>query len=68
MPTIDITATQWAELKADKRSAAILRTPPLLVVEVVSPGSKKIDYESKQSEYEGIKFPEYWSRVVRKSG
>src|SRR5919199_415712 len=42
-----MTAAQWAELKEDKRAAAVLRTPPLLVVEVVSPGSKKIDYESK---------------------
>jgi Uma2 family endonuclease len=60
-------AAQWDELKADKRSAAILRTPPLLVVEVVSPGSKKIDYESKQSEYEAIKIPEYWIVDLRKS-
>jgi Uma2 family endonuclease len=37
------------------------------VVEVVSPGSKKIDYESKQSEYEAIKIPEYWIVDLRKS-
>jgi Uma2 family endonuclease len=62
-----MTAAQWDELKGDKRSAAVLRTPPLLVVEVVSPGSRKIDYESKQSEYESIKIPEYWIVDLRKS-
>jgi Uma2 family endonuclease len=62
-----MTAAQWDELKGDKRSAAVLRTPPLLVVEVVSPGSRKIDYESKQSEYESIKIPESWIVDLRKS-
>ena len=62
-----MTAAQWAELKEDKRAAAVLRTPPLLVVEVVSPGSKKIDYESKPSEYESIKIPESWIVDLRKS-
>lgn len=62
-----MTAVQWAELKEDKRAAAVLKTPPLLVVEIVSPGSKKIDYESKQSEYEAIKIPEYWIVDLRKS-
>ncbi|HAA29900.1 MAG TPA: Uma2 family endonuclease [Cyanobacteria bacterium UBA8553] len=62
-----MTALQWAELKEDKTAAAVLRTPPLLVVEVVSPGSKKIDYESKPSEYEAIKIPEYWIVDLRKS-
>ncbi|HEY9710557.1 MAG TPA: Uma2 family endonuclease, partial [Oculatellaceae cyanobacterium] len=61
-----MTAAQWAELKEVKRAAAVLRTAPLLVVEVVSPGSKKIDYESKQSEYEAIKIPEYWIVDLRK--
>jgi len=62
-----MTAVQWAELREDRSSAAVLRTPSLLVVEVVSPGSKKIDYESKQSEYECIKIPEYWIVDLRKS-
>ncbi|EDX70716.1 conserved hypothetical protein [Coleofasciculus chthonoplastes PCC 7420] len=62
-----MTAVQWAELKADKRSAAVLKTPPLLVVEVVSPGSKKIDYEQKLAEYKTIKIPEYWIVDLRQS-
>jgi len=36
-----MTNVQWAVLKADKTSPAVLRTPPLLAVEVVSPGSKR---------------------------
>ena len=62
-----MTTAQWAELKEDKTVAAVLRTPPLLVVEVVSPSTKKIDYESKPSEYEAIKIPEYWIVDLRKS-
>ncbi len=62
-----MTTAQWNELKVDKKSAAVLRTPPLFVVEVVSPGSKKIDYESKQSEYQAIKILEYWIVDLRKS-
>ena len=62
-----ITAVQWAELREDRSSAAVLRTPSLLVVEVVNPGSKKIDYESKQSEYESITILEYWIVDLRKS-
>lgn len=37
-----------------------MRTPPLLVVEIVSPSSRKTDYQSKRSEYESAKVPEYW--------
>lgn len=55
-----LTTTQWSQLKAEKKSAAVLKSPPLLVVEVVSPGSKTTDYESKKVEYESIKVPEYW--------
>lgn len=55
-----LTLEQWAILKADKTSSAILKTAPLLVVEIVSPGSKKIDYRNKQSDYESAKVSEYW--------
>ncbi len=61
-----ITQAQWNGLKADKKAAAVLRTPPLLVVEVVSPGSKKTDYETKESEYKTIGIPEYWIVDLRK--
>lgn len=55
-----MTTVQWAELKADKTSPAVLRTPPLLAVEVVSPSSKKTHYEAKESEYKTLRVPEYW--------
>jgi len=54
------TESQWAEVKANKKAAAVLRTPPLLVVEIVSPSSRTTDYQSKRSEYESAKIPEYW--------
>jgi Uma2 family endonuclease len=54
------TETQWAELKADKKAAAVLKTPPLLVVEIVSPSSRTTDYESKRTEYESAEVSEYW--------
>jgi Uma2 family endonuclease len=62
-----MTNVQWAELKADKTSPAVLRTPPLLAVEVVSPGSKKTDYEAKESEYKTKRVPEYWIVDLRNS-
>ncbi len=41
---------------------AILTEPPLLVVEVVSPGetNRKRDYEQKPREYQRLGIPEYW--------
>lgn len=55
-----LTDTQWAVIKADKTRAAVSRTPPLLVVEIVSPGSKKTDYDTKLLEYKKFGIPEYW--------
>ena len=54
------TSEQWAVLKADKTSSAVLRTTPLLAVEIVSPGSKNTDYKDKQSDDELAKVPKYW--------
>ena len=62
-----MTQAQWTELKADKTKSAVLRTPPLIAVEVVSPGSKKTDYESKESEYSRVGIPEYWIVDLMKS-
>jgi Uma2 family endonuclease len=55
-----MTLAQWESLKADKKSSAVLKTPPVLVVEIVSPSSRTTDYESKRTEYESVKVPEYW--------
>ena len=62
-----MTNVQWAGLKADKTKSAVLRNPPLLVVEVVSPGSKKTDYESKESGYSRVGILEYWIVDLLKS-
>ncbi|MGB7414065.1 MAG: Uma2 family endonuclease [Thermosynechococcaceae cyanobacterium] len=40
--------------------SAVCQTPPLLVVEVVSPESVKRDYRYKRSEYAALGVPEYW--------
>ena len=55
-----VTIEQWAVVKAQKKKAAVMRTAPLLVVEIVSPSSKKTDYQTKEQEYRRIGIPEYW--------
>jgi len=52
-----ITAEQRESLRGQ---LAILETPPLLVVEVVSPESVRRDYRYKRTEYAAMEIPEYW--------
>jgi len=40
--------------------AAVLETPPLLAVEIVSPNNREDDYRYKRSEYAVREIPEYW--------
>ncbi|BCL34211.1 Uma2 family endonuclease [Nostoc sp. MS1] len=40
--------------------SAVFETPPLLIVEVVSPDSIKRDYRHKRSEYAAVGVLEYW--------
>ena len=40
--------------------SAVCQTPPMLVVEVVSPESVKRDYRYRRSEYGALMIPEYW--------
>ncbi|MDY6940526.1 MAG: Uma2 family endonuclease [Cyanobacteriota bacterium] len=40
--------------------SAISQTPPLLVIEIVSPESVTRDYRYKRSEYAALGIPEYW--------
>lgn len=40
--------------------SAVFQSPPLLIVEVVSPESIKRDYRYKRSEYAALEVPEYW--------
>jgi Uma2 family endonuclease len=48
------------QAKNIERSSAILKTPPPLLVEVVSPESVERDYIQKTSEYAAISVGEYW--------
>ncbi|MEH1859103.1 MAG: Uma2 family endonuclease [Nostoc sp.] len=40
-------------------ASAVFESPPLLIVEVVSPSVKR-DYRYKRSEYAALEVPEYW--------
>ncbi|MEH2052577.1 Uma2 family endonuclease [Nostoc sp.] len=40
--------------------SAVFESPPLLIVEVVSPDSINRDYRYKRSEYAAVEVPEYW--------
>ena len=42
------------------KKAAILFTPPLLVIEVVSPDYRNVDRQEKLNEYQSIGIFEYW--------
>ncbi|MDZ7965788.1 MAG: Uma2 family endonuclease [Nostoc sp. DedSLP03] len=41
-------------------ASAVFESPPLLIVEVVSPESVKRNYRHKRSEYAALEVPEYW--------
>jgi Uma2 family endonuclease len=41
-------------------SCAVLEVPPILAVEIVSPGNSQDDYRYKRSEYAVREIPEYW--------
>ncbi|MCC5657876.1 Uma2 family endonuclease [Nostoc sp. XA010] len=52
-----VTVEQARELL---NASAVFESPPLLIVEVVSPESVKRDYRHKRSEYAALEVPEYW--------
>ncbi|WP_375500665.1 Uma2 family endonuclease [uncultured Nostoc sp.] len=52
-----VTVEQAEELL---NASAVFQSPPLLIVEVVSPESVKRDYRHKRSEYAALEVPEYW--------
>ena len=47
-------------LQSQLERSAVFETPPQLVVEIVSPESRKRDYRYKRSEYAALGIPEYW--------
>ena len=52
------TESQRQELR--EMTSAVLQSPPLLAVEIVSPGNAIDDYRYKQAEYAVREIPEYW--------
>lgn len=56
----DLVVITEAQRQALRSTAAVLQSPPPLVVEVVSEKTKTIDYRSKRSEYAALDIPEYW--------
>jgi Uma2 family endonuclease len=53
-----LSQSQCQEIR--KMPAAVLETPPLLAVEIVSQGNPDDDYRYKRSEYTVREIPEYW--------
>jgi Uma2 family endonuclease len=53
-----LSESQCQEIR--QMSTAVLETPPLLAVEIVSPGNADDDYRYKRSEYAVREIPEYW--------
>ena len=45
--------------------SAVFQSPPLLIIEVVSPESVKRDYRYKRSEYAALEVSEYWVVAFR---
>lgn len=59
----DITVLPLAQAKQLLAREAVVgfdEEPPLLVVEVVSPSTQKVDYNAKWTEYSTLDIPEYW--------
>jgi Uma2 family endonuclease len=53
-----LSESQCQEIR--KMSTAVLETPPLLAIEIVSAGNSDDDYRYKRSEYAVREIPEYW--------
>jgi Uma2 family endonuclease len=54
------TNEQWEELDQQTKAIFLRGNPPLLAIEVVSPGTVKIDTHDKRADYADAKVPEYW--------
>ncbi|MFN4280585.1 Uma2 family endonuclease [Thermosynechococcus sp.] len=52
----------WEALRKQNPLSAVVERPPLLVIEVVSPGAvnRERDYHTKRREYAEMGIPEYW--------
>lgn len=56
----DLSVVTLEQAKELMNMSAVFQSPPLLIVEVVSPDSVKRDYRYKRSEYAALEVPEYW--------
>lgn len=56
----DLCVVTLEQAKELTKVSAVFQSPPLLIVEVVSPESVKRDYRYKRSEYAALEVPEYW--------
>lgn len=61
-PDLTILRPEHSQLLQKRNTIRLTMPPPLLVVEVVSPGSvqRDRDYIAKRSQYEAVGIPEYW--------
>jgi Uma2 family endonuclease len=51
---------EWQSLQEREAVIGFDLSPPLLVIEVVSPSTKITDYRAKRTEYAARDIPEYW--------
>ena len=56
----DVYVVEKEQIMSSLDESGVLSTPPLLVLEVVSPESVKRDYRYKRSEYAAVGINEYW--------
>ncbi|BAY90695.1 MULTISPECIES: Uma2 family endonuclease [unclassified Tolypothrix] len=56
----DLSVVTLEQAKELMNVSLVFQSPPLLIVEVVSPDSVKRDYRYKRSEYAALEVPEYW--------
>jgi Uma2 family endonuclease len=61
-PDLTIIRTEHIQQLAKRNTLRLFMAPPLLVVEVVSPGElqRDRDYIAKRSQYQDCRIPEYW--------
>jgi Uma2 family endonuclease len=56
----DLSVVTLEQARELVNASAVFQSPPLLIIEVVSPESVKRDYRYKRSEYAALEVPEYW--------
>ncbi len=61
-PDLTIIREEHIQLLSQRNTILLSMSPPLLVIEVVSPGEiqRERDYIAKRSQYQDCEIPEYW--------